>query len=61
MLERLLPPWALLLAGVLLVAVLGAGWASVVAVVLIAGHFVLKHYGHEGLFGGKSGGKYRDD
>jgi hypothetical protein len=47
--------------GVLVVGALGEKWSTLTVLALIAGHFTLKHYGHEGLFGGKYGEGRKDD
>jgi hypothetical protein len=61
MIERLLPPWIILVIGVIVVGVLDARWCTLIVLALIAGHFILTHCGHEGLFGGKYGGDRKDD
>jgi hypothetical protein len=61
MIERLLPPWVIVVVGVLVVGALGEKWSTFIVLTLIAGHFTLKHYGHEGLFGGKYGEERKDD
>lgn len=61
MIERLLPPWVLVVIGVLLVGALNETLFLILMIALIAGHFILKHYGHEGLFGGKFGERKKDD
>ena len=58
MLDRLVPPWLLIVAGMVLFGVLGA-WSPILIIALVAGHFALKHCGHEGLFGGKHKGKWK--
>ena len=61
MLDRLVPPWLLVVAAVVLFGALGERWWTILIIALIAGHFALKHYGHEGLFGGKHKGEFKDD
>lgn len=60
MLDRLVPPWLLIVAGLVLFGVLGA-WSPILIITLVALHFWLTSHGREGLFGGKHRGKWKDD
>jgi hypothetical protein len=61
MIERLLPPWLLIVIGVLAVGAFAEVWLTWIVLALTAGHFILKHYKGEGLFGGKYGERKKED
>jgi hypothetical protein len=42
---------------VFVVGALDAKWCTLIVLALIGCHFALKHYGREGLFGGKYRGR----
>jgi len=51
MIERLLPPWAIVLVLFIGYAAFGERVVALLVIALVIVHFVLKHNGREGLFG----------
>jgi hypothetical protein len=54
------PSSVILVVGVLVIGALDQMWGTLIVLALVAGHFTLKHYGREGLFGGKYGEDRKD-
>lgn len=59
MLDRVVPPWILIILGVVLFGYLSETGRVLLIIALVGGHFAMKHYTGEGLFWGKYG-KDRD-